>query len=107
MRNSVRLYSWESFLVILSSISSETWVIYSSAISGLSVFCDLFSLVFSVVSLKTAANFLLFLNFAMTLMEKLCQLLKQNWFFLLTKVDLLYYGGREFQKKQTVNDVEF
>ena len=32
--------SWESFLVTFLSISSETWVMYSSAIPGLSVLCD-------------------------------------------------------------------
>ena len=40
MRDYVQLNSWESFLVTLPSISSETWVMYSPAIPGLSVFCD-------------------------------------------------------------------
>ena len=40
MHDSVRLKSGESFLVNLPSVSSETWVMYSSAVPGLSVFCD-------------------------------------------------------------------
>ena len=39
MSDLVPLSSWESFLVTVHSISSETWVIYSSVIPGLSVFC--------------------------------------------------------------------
>ena len=81
MRDSVLLHSLESFLVTFPSISSETWVIYSSAISGISVFCNWLFLVFSGVSLETAANFLLFLNVAMILKEMLCQLWRLNWFF--------------------------
>ena len=38
MRDSVRLNSWDSFLVTLLSISSETCVIYSSFILGTDVF---------------------------------------------------------------------
>ena len=60
MLDSVRLNFWESFLVTLPSISSETWVMYSSVIPGLSVFYDWLFLVFSCVSLKTATNFLFF-----------------------------------------------
>ena len=74
MGDTVRLNSWESFLVTLPSIFSKTWVIYSSAIPGLSVFCDWLFLVFSGASPETASNFLLFLNVAMTLREKLSQL---------------------------------
>ena len=81
MRDSVRINSWESFLLTLPSISSETWVMYSSAIPGLSVFCDWLFLVFSGVSLETAAKFPLFLNVAMILREKLCQLRRLNWLF--------------------------
>ena len=40
MRDSIRLNSWDSFLVILPSISSETCVIYSSLILGTDVFRD-------------------------------------------------------------------
>ena len=40
MRDSIRLNSWDSFLVILPSISSETRVIYSSLILGTDVFRD-------------------------------------------------------------------
>ena len=71
MRDSVRLNSWESFLVNLPSIFLETWVMYSSPIYGLSVFCGWLFLVFSGISPETAANFLLFLNFAIILREKL------------------------------------
>ena len=74
MRDSVRLKSWENFLVTLPSISSETWVMYSSAIPGLYVFCHWLFLVFPGVSLETVPNFLSFLNVAIILKEKLCQL---------------------------------
>ena len=40
MRDSVLLYSWDSFLVTLPSYSSETRVIYSSLILGTEVFRD-------------------------------------------------------------------
>ena len=40
MRDSVLLNSWDNFSVILSSISSETCVIYSSLIPGTDVFRD-------------------------------------------------------------------
>ena len=59
------------FLVTLPPISSETWVMYSSAIPGLSVFGDWLFLVNFGVCLETAANFLLFLNVAIILREKL------------------------------------
>ena len=74
IRDSVRLNSFESFLVTLTSLSSQTWEMYSWAIAGSSVLCDWLFLVFSGVSLETAANFLLFLKVAMILREKFCQL---------------------------------
>ena len=80
-RDSVRLNSFESFLVTLPSISSETWEMYSWAISGSSVFCDWPFFVFSGVSLETAANFLLVLKVAMILGENFCHLWRLNWFF--------------------------
>ena len=65
MRDSVLLYSWNSFLVTLLSISSETCVINSSLILGTDVFRDgPFLGCSSCVSLVTAANFRLFLNVA-------------------------------------------
>ena len=73
-RDSVRLKSWETLFVTLFSIFSETWVMYSSAIHGLSMFCDWLFLVFSGVFLETAANFPLILNVALILKEKLCKL---------------------------------
>ena len=79
MRDYVQLNSSESFLVTTPSISSETWVMYSSAIPGLSVFCDWLFLVFAGVSLEAAANFLLFLNVATILRKKLRQLCRLNW----------------------------
>ena len=72
IRDSVRLHSFESFLVTLPSISSETWEMYSGVIFGSSGFCDWLFLVFSGVSLETAANFLIFLKVAMILREKFC-----------------------------------
>ena len=53
IRHSVRLNSFEGFLFILPSMSSETWEMYSWAISGSSVFCDwLFLVFFQVFFLK-------------------------------------------------------
>ena len=65
MRDSVRLIFWDV------SISSETLVMYSLAITKLSGFRDWFFLVFFGVSLETAANFLSFLNVAMIQRENL------------------------------------
>ena len=63
MRDSVLLNSWDSFLVTLPSISSESCVIDSSLILGTDVFRDWPLLgCSSCVSLVTAANFRLFLN---------------------------------------------
>ena len=65
MRDSVQLSSWDSFLLTLPSISSETCLIYSSLILGTDVFRDwTFLGCSSCVSLVTAANFRLFLNVA-------------------------------------------
>ena len=98
MHDSVRLTFRESFLVTLPSIFSETWVMYSSAIPGLSVLCDWLFLVFSGVSLETAANFLLFINVAIILREELCQLWKLNWvLFFLSKCLSPLSSGKKFQ----------
>ena len=71
MRDYVLLNSWESFLVTLPSISSETCVIYSSLILGADVFRDRPFLRCSYcVSFVTAANFRLFLNIAIFLKVK-------------------------------------
>ena len=74
MRDCVQINSWESFLVTLPSIFSETRVMYFSAVPGLGVLCESFFLVVSGVSLETAARFLIFLNVAIILREKLGQL---------------------------------
>ena len=60
----------------------------------------------SGVSIETASNFLLFLNVAMILRESLCQLWKLNCFFKFCNksVDLLFYEGKGFPQKQSVND---
>ena len=81
MRDSIRLNSWDSFLVILPSISSETCEIYSSLILGTDVFRDWPFLGFSsCVSLVTAANFRLFLNIAIFLKGKCYAVLKTELF---------------------------
>ena len=65
MRDSVRLNYWNSFLVTLPSICSETCVIYSSLILGADMYRDWpFLGCSSCVSLITAANFRLFLDVA-------------------------------------------
>ena len=77
MRDIVLLNSWDSFLVTLLSISSETWVIYSSLILGTDVFRDWPFLRFSsCVSLVMAANFRLFLNVAICLKGKCYAVMK-------------------------------
>ena len=81
IRDSVRLNSFESFLVTLPSISSETWEMYSWDNSESSVFCDRLFLAFSGVSLETAANFLLFLSVAMIRREKFCKQWRLVWSF--------------------------
>ena len=63
MRDTVLLNSWDSFLLTLLLISSETCVIYFSLILGTNVFRDWpFLGSSSCVSFVTAANFRLFLN---------------------------------------------
>ena len=58
-------------LVTLPSVTSETWVMYSSAVPGFTVICGLLFLKFSFVSIETVANFLLFFNVALIVREKL------------------------------------
>ena len=98
MRNFVRLVSWGSFLVTLPSTSSEIWVMYFSAIPGLSVFCGWLFYLFSGVSLETAPNFLLSLNVAMILREKLFQFWRLNWFFSWTNYQSPVLWGERFNK---------
>ena len=81
MRDFVLLNSWDSFLVTLPPISSETCVIYSSLILGTDVFRDWPFLGFSsCVSLVTAANFRLFLNIAIFLKGKCYAVMKIELF---------------------------
>ena len=81
MRDSVRLKSWDSFLVTLPSICLETCVVYSSLILGTDVFRDWpFLGFFSCVSFVSAANFRLFLNVAFFLKEKCYAVMKTELF---------------------------
>ena len=83
MRDSVLPNSWDSFLVTLPSISSETCVIYSSLILGTDVFRDWPFLGGSpCVSLVTAANFRLFLNIAIFLKGKCYAVMKTELVFI-------------------------
>ena len=71
MRDPSLLNCWDTFLVTLPSVYSETCVIYSSLILGTDVFRDWPFLGFSsCISLVTAANFRLFLNVAIFLERK-------------------------------------
>ena len=81
IRDSVLLNSFESFLVTLPSISSETWEMYSWVSSGSSVFCALLFLAPSGVSLETADNFPLFLNVSMLLRE--ISISGEDWIWVL------------------------
>ena len=98
--HSVRLNSFESFLVTLPSISSETWEMYFWAISGSNVFCDWLFLVFSGVFLETAANFFLVFKVSMILREKFCQQwrLNCNFLFWSTVRNFSLLWGKRFQK---------
>ena len=89
MRDSVLLNSWDSFLLNLPLISSETCVIYSSLVLGTDVFRDWpFLGCSSCVSLVTAANFRLFLNVA--IFEGKMLRSYEDWisFYLLIKLRL-------------------
>ena len=78
---------------------------FSWAIPGSKEFCHRLFLVFCVVSLENAANFLLLFNVAMILRQELCELWTPNWFLPCNKsVDLLYYEGKGFQQRQMVKD---
>ena len=76
IQDSVRLKSFENFLVTLPLISSETWEVYTWTNSGSSVFWALLFLVLSVVFLETAASFLLFLKVAIVLRETILSAVK-------------------------------
>ena len=90
MRDSIRLNSWDSFLVILPSISSETCVIYSSLILGTGVFRDWPFLGCSCcVFPVTAANFRLYLNVAIFLRENATQLWRLNYFVFVNKLEII------------------
>ena len=105
MCDSFWLNSRKSYLVTLSSLSSEIRVMYSSAIPGLSVFCDWLFLVFSGVSLETAPNLFLFLIVAIILRELLvsCEVLIGFLFFQRID-DVLCYEWEGFNKMQRVKD---
>ena len=100
MRNSVRLNSWEKLLMTNSLIFSETWVMYPSAIPGLSLFCDWLFFVYSGVPLETASSFFLFVNVAMILRTNLCQLCS----YLFNKSGISSILREKVSNKQTVND---
>ena len=83
MRDFVLLNFWDSLLVTLRSISSETCMIISSLILGADVFRDGPFLGCSCfVSLVTAANFHLFLNVAIFLNGKSNAVMKAELVFI-------------------------
>ena len=82
MRDYVLLNSWDSFLVTLPSISSESCVICSWLMLGTDVFRDWpFQGCSFCVSLATAANFRLFLNVAIFL---------KGTFYAVMKTELVF-----------------
>ena len=84
-RDCLRLSSWYSFSVTVPSISYETWVMYSSVIPGMNVFCDRLFLVISCVSPETAANFRLFLCVAILLEEGKKLNICVDWFIFISR----------------------
>ena len=74
------------------------------ATSGSSVFCNWLFLVYSGVSLETAASFFLFLKVAMILREKFSQQWRLNWSFLFQSTVIIssLLGGKMVSKMQTV-----
>ena len=94
MRDSVRLNSWESFLVTLPSIFSETRVIYSSLILGTDVFRDYWPFLrcSCCVSFVTAANFRLFLEVVIFLKGKCYTNMK-------TELVFICYSTWDYNKK--------
>ena len=97
MQNSLLQNSWDSFLVSLPSIFSETCVIYSSVIPGTDVFRDWLFLGCSCVSHETAANFRLFLNDAISCRKKYSTVVKTE--FSVFFIQLEEWQKFVFQKK--------
>ena len=86
MRPSVLLNAWDSFLVTLPSICSETWFMYSSSVLGSDVFRDWPFLGYSSgVSLAAAASFFLFFNVAIFRRETAMQWSRLNRFFVVNQ----------------------
>ena len=111
MPDTVLLIYWDSFLVTLPSISSETWVVYSSVILGTDKFCDSLLLGWSRAYLATAANFRLFLGFAMLLDAKSSTIVMIEIFFnskefvLVTYCCFPFSGEITFNQRQ-INDLQ-
>ena len=82
MRDTVQPIPGESFLVTLLSISSKTWVLCFSASPRTGLICDWLFLVFSGVSLETAANFFFLFHFCHISERNACQLWRLKWTFL-------------------------
>ena len=103
MRDSVRLNCGESFFMTFPSISSETRVMCSLAIPGVSVFCNWLFPVYSSVSPETVANFLILLIVAIILRKKLWQLWRLNWLDFVAKLSVSsIMREHSFKQKQTV-----
>ena len=98
MQDSRLMNSWDSFPVTPPSVSSETRVIYSSLILGMSVFRDWpFLGSYFCVYLGTAANFRLFLYVAIFLKEKRSSVVK-------TELSFLFFTNSRAQRNVTFFD---
>ena len=90
MRDSVLLNSWDSFVVTLPSISSETCVMHSLLILGTDVFRDWpFLGCSSCVFVVPAANFRLFFNVAIFWRENAPQIWRLNCFLFVNQLEII------------------
>ena len=93
MRDSVLLNFWDSFIVTLPPISSETCAVWYSVIPRAAKFCDWLFLGYSCVPLAIAANSLLFHSVAINL--------KEGKISIVVKIEIIviFWNNFWFQRK--------
>ena len=87
------------FLMTLPSFSSETCVMYSSAIPGTDMLCDWLFLGFSCVSLETTAVFRLYLSVAISWGEK-CSRVVETELICIFQINLKKNTKMGFKKTE-------